>query len=130
MKKYICTVEVEAEPMTKAKAEEQAEQLFDEFDNPNHEGYLCYSATGTRSLTKRLLKRCSLVLKLLLTVWKSNGKDLMSVLTSSLNLFIHQNAEILKILLAVYLKHNIVKWLSIVKFYGKGYYYPSQKTNY
>lgn len=52
MKKYICTVEVEAEPMTKAEAEEQAEQLFDEFDNPNHEGYLCYSATGTRFIDK------------------------------------------------------------------------------
>ena len=52
MKKYICTVEVEAEPMTKAEAEEQAEQLFDEFDNPNHDRYLCYSATDTRFIDK------------------------------------------------------------------------------
>ena len=52
MKKYICTVEVHAEPMTKAEAEEQSGLLFDEFDNPNHEGYLCYSATGARFIDK------------------------------------------------------------------------------
>lgn len=52
MKKYICTVEVKAEPMTKEQAEKETGKVFDEFDNPKHEGYLCYFASGTRFIDK------------------------------------------------------------------------------
>ena len=52
MKKYTCTFEVKAEPMTKEQAEKEAGKVFDEFDNPKHEGYLCYAPNGTRFIDK------------------------------------------------------------------------------